>query len=137
MKKIFFILFLLTPLFSYSQDKSKKDSTELSFPYQVGQQILLDLNDWDELKKLIEISKKEVNLLNNKTIEQEAVIGDLKKKVVICDSMIVIEQEKFKVIDDENKKLREDITKLKIKNTIFNIVGGAIVGGLTYIIVFK
>lgn len=137
MKKIFFILFLLTPLFSYSQDKSKKDSTELSFPYQVGQQILLDLNDWDELKKLIEISKKEVNLLNNKTIEQEAVIGDLKKKVVICDSMIVVEQEKFKVIDDENKKLREDITKLKIKNTIFNIVGGAIVGGLTYIIVFK
>ena len=47
------------------------------------------------------------------------------------------EEEKFKIVEDENNGLRKDIKKLKTKNTIIEIVGGAIVGALTYIVVFK
>lgn len=137
MKKTLFILFLLTSFFGYSQTKPKIDSTEICFPYQVGQQILLDLNDCDETKKLLSISKKEINFLNKKTLEQDTIIGDLKKQIIISDSIIARNEDKFKTVDEENKNLRGDITKLKLKNTIFNIVGGAIIGGLTYIIIFK
>jgi hypothetical protein len=40
-------------------------------------------------------------------------------------------------VDDQNKDLRTDIKKLKTKNTIIEIVGGAIIGALTYIVLFK
>ena len=86
---------------------------------------------------MFEISKKEVKLLNQKTGEQDGIIKDLKQTIVITDSIVTLKEEKFKIVDEENKSLRDDITKLKTKNTIFNIVGGAIIGGLTYIIIFK
>ena len=137
MKNTLLILSLIISFIGYSQKTPKVDSTEICFPYQVGQQILLDLNDCDETKRLFEISKKETKLLNQKVVEQEGIIGDLKEQVVISDSIIARNEDKFKVVDEENKNLRGDITKLKLKNTIFNIVGGAIIGGLTYIIIFK
>ena len=137
MKNTLLILSLIISFVGYSQKTPKVDSTEICFPYQVGQQILLDLNDCDESKKLLEISKKEVKLLNKKVAEQDTIIEDLKKKVVVSDSIIARNEDKFKTVDEENKNLRGDITKLKLKNTIFNIVGGAIIGGLTYIIIFK
>jgi len=86
---------------------------------------------------LFEISKKEVKLLNQKTGEQDGIIKDLKQTIVITDSIVTLKEEKFKIVDEENKSLRDDIAKLKTKNTIFNIVGGAIIGGLTYLIIFK
>ena len=137
MKKTLTILSFVISFIGYSQTTPKSDTTEICFPYQVGQQILLDLNDCDETKKLFEISKKEVKLLNQKTGEQDGIIKDLKQTIVITDSIVTLKEEKFKIVDEENKSLRDDITKLKSKNTIFNIAGGAIIGGLTYIIIFK
>jgi hypothetical protein len=95
-------------------------------PYEVGRQILLDLNECDKNKELLDVSKKEIKLLNNKIVEKDS-----------CDSITEKTKEKFEIVDEENKTLRDDISKLKVKNTIFNIIGGAIIGGLTYIVVFK
>jgi hypothetical protein len=47
------------------------------------------------------------------------------------------EQEKFTIVENQNDGLRKDIKKLKTKNTVIEIVGGAIIGGLTYIFIFK
>lgn len=137
MKNTLLLLFLVIPFFGVSQNKPKIDSTEICFPYQVGQQILLDLNECDKTNELFKISQKEVNLLNQKVSEQNGIIDNLNQKVSISDSIIVKKEEKFKFVDEENKNLRDDIKKLKLKNTIFNIVGGAIIGGLTYIFIFK
>lgn len=52
-------------------------------------------------------------------------------------SIILKEQEKYQIVDNQNNDLRKDIKKMKAKNTIFAIIGGAIIGGLTYITVFK
>lgn len=98
---------------------------------------MLDLNECDKNKELLEVSKKEIKLLNKKVVEKDSIIVDLKKEIEICDTIIGKTNEKFKIVDEENKNLRDDITKLKVKNTIFNIIGGAIIGGLTYIVVFK
>lgn len=134
MKNILTILLIILSFTVFSQ---KTDSTVISMPYQVGQQILLDLNECDETKKLYEISLKEVKLLNKKIVEKDSIISDLKDDVNLCDTIVKKNNEKFVIVDEENKKLRDDITNLKLKNTIFNIVGGAIIGGLTYIILFK
>ena len=134
MKTVLTSLFLLTTLFVYSQET---DSTKICFPYQVGRQMLLELNECDKNKELLNVSEKEIKLLNKKVVEKDSIISDLKKEIEICDTIIGKTNEKFNIVDEENKNLRDDIKKLKVKNTIFNIVGGAIIGGLTYIILVK
>ncbi len=133
MKKLFFIIFLLSTTFVFSQNKPKIDSTEICFPYQVGQKILLELNECDKNKELMKVSDKEIGLLK----EKDGVIGDLKKTIEISDTIIKKNEEKFKIVDEENKNLRGQIGLLKLKNNISNIVSGVIIGGLTYIFIFK
>lgn len=137
MKKTLLLIFTTLSFVSFSQKTPKVDTTEICFPYHVGQKILLDLNECDETKKLYEISKKEINLLNNKVSEKDSIISDLKEDIQLCDTIVEKTKQKFEIVDEENKNLRGEITKLKVKNTIFNIVGGAIIGGLTYIVIFK
>jgi hypothetical protein len=121
----------------FSQNKPKNDSTEICFPYQVGQKILLELNECDKNKELLKVSEKEIGLLNDKIKEKDGIIGDLKKTVEISDTIIKKNEEKFKIVDEENKNLRGQIGLLKLKNNISNIVSGVIIGGLTYIFIFK
>lgn len=121
----------------FSQKKPKTDSTEICFPYQVGQKILLDLNECDKNKNILLIFEKEIKLLNEKIKEKDGVIGDMNKTIQICDTIIKKNEEKFKIVDEENKNLRKDIGKLKLRNNISNIVSGVIIGGLTYIFIFK
>jgi len=137
MKKLFFIIFLLSTSFVFSQNKPKNNSTEICFPYQVGQKILLELNECDKNKELLKVSEKEIGLLNDKIKEKDGIIGDLKKTVEISDTIFKKNEEKFKIVDEENKNLRGQIGLLKLKNNISNIVSGVIIGGLTYIFIFK
>ena len=97
----------------------------------------MDLNECDKNKDLLLFSEKEIKLLNDKIKEKDGVIGDLNKTIQICDTIIKKNEEKFKIVDEENKNLRKDIGKLKLRNNISNIVSGAIIGGLTYIFIFK
>jgi hypothetical protein len=46
-------------------------------------------------------------------------------------------EEKVKIYKEENERLADDNKRLKTKNTIFNIISGAIVAPLTYIVFFK
>ena len=136
MKNLILIFFVLISFVSFSQAK-KVDSTEICFPYQVGKQILLDLNECDRNMELLKSTEKEVVLLNQK-IESKDTIINLQKKQIEIDSVIIGKtNEKFEIVDEENKKLRDDINELKLRNKIFNIISGAVIGGLTYIIVFK
>jgi len=137
MKNLITLLFLTMSFMFFSQKKPKTDSTEICFPYQVGQKILLDLNECDKNKNILLIFEKEIKLLNEKIKEKDGVIGDMNKTIQICDTIIKKNEEKFKIVDEENKNLRKDIGKLKLRNNISNIVSGVIIGGLTYIFIFK
>ncbi len=115
----------------------KEDTTNICFPVKVGKQILLDLNDFDRLKKQSDLDKKEIKQLENKVVKEEGVIKFLEQKDSTNQVIIKDTEEKVILLDDDNKNLRKDIKKIKTKNTIIEIVSGAIVGALTYIIVFK
>jgi hypothetical protein len=138
MKKIILITFLMCSFIGLGQTKpQKEDTTKICFPVNVGKQILLDLNDLDRLKKQSVLDKKQIQELENKVSKEEGVIKFLEQKDSTSQVIIRDTEEKVKLVEEDNTNLRKDIKKIKTKNTIIEIVSGAIVGALTYIVVFK
>jgi hypothetical protein len=97
----------------------------------------LDLNKLDQLTELVKLTEKELKETQNKVEVQSNIIETMELKEDNYELQIQKEEEKFKIVEEENEGLRTDIKKLKTKNTIIEIVGGAIIGALTYIAVFK
>lgn len=133
MKKIILLFFIVNCFTLFGQKPSTKDSTEVCFPYNVGQQILLDLNDYDRVKEVLVLTENEVDTLELKIKKQEGVIKFLESKDTTYKEIIDEKDEKFKIVDTENKNLRDDIHKLKTKNTIIEIVAGVLIASLTYV----
>jgi hypothetical protein len=89
------------------------------------------------LKEISKLDKKEIVELTNKIdylnkINQTWVEKDSLSKEIISET-----EEKVKIYKEENERLADDNKRLKTKNTIFNIISGAIVAPLTYIVFFK
>lgn len=138
MKNIILITFTLISLLGFSQTKPQKDdSTTICFPVNIGKQILLDLNELDRLKKQSQLDGKQIQQLETKVSKEEGVIKFLEQKDSTSQVIIKDAEEKVKLLEDDNKDLRRDIKRIKNKNTIIEIVSGAVVGALTYILVFK
>jgi hypothetical protein len=137
MKKIFLVLVFGFISLTLNAQKGIKDTSEMSIPYSVAQKMLLDLNDYDRLKEISKLDKKEIVELTNKVdylnkINQTWVEKDSLSKEIISET-----EEKVKIYKEENERLADDNKRLKTKNTIFNIISGAIVAPLTYIVFFK
>lgn len=137
MKKIFLIFVFGLFSLTVSGQKGIKDTSEMCIPYSVAQKMLIDLNDYDRLKELSKLDKKEIIELNNKVdllnkVNQTWVEKDSLNKEIISET-----EEKVKIYKEENEQLRDDNKRLKTKNTIFNIISGAIVAPLTYMVLFK
>jgi hypothetical protein len=137
MKKIFLIFVFGLFSLTVSGQKGIKDTSEMSIPYSVAQKMLLDLNDYDRLKELSKLDKKEIVELNNKVELLNKVNQTWVEKDSLSREIISETEEKVKIYKEENEQLRDDNKRLKTKNTIFNIISGAIVAPLTYMILFK
>ena len=138
MKNIFLLLFtILVVNISYSQQKPKSEPTEMCIPYNVAQKMLLDLNDYDRLKEMSKLDKKEIVELNNKIEMLKKVNQTWVEKDSLSKEIISETEEKVKIYKEENERLADDNKRLKTKNTIFNIISGAIIAPLTYLALFK
>lgn len=120
-----------------SGQKGIKDTSEMTIPYSVAQKMLIDLNDYDRLKELTKLDKKEIVELNNKIELLNKVNQTWVEKDSLSREIISETEEKVKIYKEENEQLRDDNKRLKTKNTIFNIISGAIIAPLTYISLFK
>ena len=67
-KLIFLISFLFVSFISEAQVKKPVDTTQMNIPYNIVQKMLFDLNDYDKLKELSKLDKKEITELNNKIV---------------------------------------------------------------------
>ena len=140
MKKIITILlFLLVTSHTYSQTSKtiKVDTTQLCIPYDVAQKMLLDLNDYDKLKELSVLDKKEIYQLNNKILLLEKTNQTWQEKHSLSSVIIKETEQKVEIYKEENNNLNKEVKRLKTKNTLFNIISGAIIAPLTYMIIFK
>lgn len=138
MKKIFLIISLV--FFSFvceAQVKKPMDTTQICIPYDVAQKMLLDLNDYDRLKELSKLDKKEITELNNKIVLLEKTNKTWVEKDSLSSQIITQTEEKVKIYKEENENLNKEMKRLKTKNTLFNIISGAIIAPLTYLVVFK
>ena len=73
MKNILILMFVSLSFTIFSQTKKLLDTTQMCIPYDVVQKMLLDLNEYDKLKELTKLDKKEIFELNNKIIFLEKV----------------------------------------------------------------
>lgn len=138
MKKILFlILFVVFSFVAEAQIKKPVDTTQMCIPYDVAQKMLLDLNDYDRLKELSKLDKKEITELNNKIVLLEKTNKTWETKDSLSVQIISQTEEKVKIYKEENENLNREMKRLKTKNTLFNIISGAIIAPLTYIAVFK
>jgi hypothetical protein len=137
MKTIITIFFILTSFVTLSQQKEIVDTNTMCFPTEVGKKILLDLNEFDRLKKEKVLTDKEIKQLELKCEEQDSIIVDLEEKDKNNQVIIGAANEKFKLVEEDNKNLRTDIVKIKTKSTIIEIIAGAILASITYIQIFK
>ncbi len=136
MKQLLTFLLFSIPVMTFSQTKIV-DSNEVCFPFTVGRQILLDLNELDRLKEEGRLSKLEIIELEKKSLKQETIIKVLEEKDSNNVEIIKMTEEKFEIVSEDNKSLREEIRKVKTKSTIIEIISGAIITSITYIFIFK
>ena len=126
-------VFLTTLIFS----QKSIDTTLLMIPVKVGQTILLDLNELERLKKQEQTYINEITQLENKVSKTEKIVSVLEEKDKKNNEIIKLSEDKYKLVDEENKNLIGDIKKTKTKHIIIDIIGGAIITGLTYVLIFK
>ena len=138
MKKIIFLIsFVFVSFISEAQIKKPVDTTQMCIPYDVAQKMLLELSDYDRLKELSKLEKKEITELNNKISLLEKTNNTWQVKDSLSGQIILQTEEKVKIYKEENENLNKELKRLKTKNTLFNIIAGAIIAPLTYIAVFK
>lgn len=137
MKNSLFLFFIFFTMIVFGQNKCIDDTTELRIPVWVGKEILLNLNELDRLKTIEIQTGKEISELEKKILSQEKSILILEETNAHGLRIIGLTEEKVILLNDENKQLRIDIGKIKTKNTVIEIIGAAIIGALTYVIVFK
>ena len=137
MKNILFLLFVLFSFISISQKEIKNDTNEICFPSKVGKQILLDLNELDKLKETEKLTKKEIYELEKKVVKQDSIISKLEQKDVNNSLIVKSVEEKYKLVEEDNKDLRGKIKSIGIKNNIIEIVTGVIMSSIIYIQIFK
>jgi hypothetical protein len=137
MKKIFLIFVFGLISLTLNAQKGIKDTSQMCIPYSVAQKMLLDLNDYDRLKEVSKLDKKEITELNNKIVLLNKVNQTWVEKDSLSREIISETEEKVKIYKEENEQLRDENKRLKTKNTLFNIISGAIVAPLTYMALFK
>ncbi len=136
-KLIFLISFVFVSFITEAQVKKTIDTTQMCIPYDVAQKMLLDLNDYDRLKELSKLDKKEITELNNKVGLLEKTNNAWQVKDSLSGQIILQTEEKVKIYKEENENLNKEMKRLKTKNTLFNVISGLIIAPLTYYVVFK
>jgi peptidoglycan hydrolase CwlO-like protein len=138
MKKIILLLIFTSFVFiGFSQKTKTIDTSELCIPYGVAQKMLLDLNEYDKLKELSKLDKEEIKQLNNKIYFLDNTINTCKEKDSLSTQIVSKTEEKFKIISDQNDDLRKEIKKLKVKNTMTQIISGVLLTTLTIFSITK
>jgi hypothetical protein len=137
MKKIILLTILLSSFNIFSQKVITPDTSKIYLPSNVGKQIMVDLNELDRLKENEKLTKKEIFELETKIVKQDSVISKLEQKDVNNQLIVRGVEEKYKLVEEDNKNLRKDLKWADIKNNVVEIVSGAILSSIIYIELFK
>jgi hypothetical protein len=130
MKYILIILISLLPVLAKAQDTIK-------IPYSVAKQIAKDLVSCDSTKAILELTKEQLTLTENKVTLKDSIIAGHVQKGIMYEDRIKNEQLKFTTQGQYVNLLRKQNKKLKVKLAFTKITLGGIIGGLTYLYITK
>ena len=137
MKKILLLLTFIFSYYLYSQKELNKDTTQICFPTDIGRQIVTDLNELDRLKENEKLTEKEITELETKIVKQDSIISKLQQKDINNELIVNGVEEKYELVEEDNKELRKDLKWAKIKTNIVEIVSGVLMATFVYIELFK
>ena len=137
MKKILLLLTFIFSSYLYSQKELNKDTTQICFPTDIGRQIVTDLNELDRLKENEKLTEKEIIELETKILKQDSIISKLQQKDINNELIVNGVEEKYELVEEDNKELRKDLKWAKIKTNIVEIVSGVLMATFVYIELFK
>ena len=103
----------------------------------MGRQIEIDLNELDRLKELKKLTEFEITELEKKIVKQDSIISKLEQKDINNQLIVAGVEEKFKLVDQDNKDLRNKLKWSGIKSNIIEIVSGTLMATFVYIQLFK
>lgn len=136
MKKLFFTICFIASFTSFSQ-KLISDTNQICIPYPIVKKIVLDLNRLDSITNISKLTDIELVETIKKVELKDKIITIFEQKENNYILQIEKENEKFKIVNDQNNDLRKDIKKLKVKNTVIEIIGGSIITILSGVLIFK
>jgi 2-methylcitrate dehydratase PrpD len=137
MKKLLLVFVVIFLSFTVVGQQKNVDTSEMCIPYVVAQKMLLELTDYDRLKEISVLDKKEIVELNNKITFLDKINNTWVEKDSLNNEILVKTEEKVEIYKVDNENLRKENKKLKTKNTLIKIISGAIIVPLTYISIFK
>jgi hypothetical protein len=144
MKKLIIILAILTSFTSKAQEfkvghyDSNGNVTyytqdTIHLPYSVAKTIAKELVECDSTKAILEITKEQLKLTENKVYLKDETLRLYANKDIMYEVRIMNEQKKFTTQGEYVNVLRKQNKKLKVKLAFTKITLGGVIGGLTYL----
>lgn len=130
------MLLMVLPIMAFSQ-KGHVDTTTICIPYKAAKQMALDLNRLDSLTAVHKLTVIELTETQKKVDVQQDIITTMEQKEKNYELRIEKEKEKFGIVEEQNKALSKEVKKLKTKNTLISIIGGALLTTLTIFSISK
>ena len=122
---------------SFSQTGTESSDDVKCFPVSITRLIAKDLLSGDSAKAQLIIAENEVKQLEEKVILKDNVIGDMSKKEENYKKIIDSQEEKYGIVEKNNKELEKKLKKEKVKNKFKSILSYTAIGVLTFFLITK
>lgn len=150
MKKLLMLIIILTmnlTVFSQSVTDTSHNKTSIQknkdsipykcFPIPIVKKITQDLIRLDSCVENLKKTNQELSEVYKKLSLKDSVITDMKTKETNYKTIIEDERVKYKLSEDQIKKLEFDLGVQKVKNKIVSFTSGGFILILTAILILK
>jgi hypothetical protein len=126
----------MTSSFAFSQNATTTIEY-INIPVPTVKKITVDLLKGDSALSQLTLSNRFITELETKVVLQDKIIEVQQKKEENFQKIIVDMEKKVTIYQQELKTTQKELRKLKAKRTFTNLIGGVIIGTLTYLYITK
>jgi len=130
MKQLLIILAFILPSIVKSQDT-------IHIPTYVAKTMAKELVSCDSAKAILELTKEQLSLTENKVVLKDSIISNYVRKEDIYKQVITNQEQKFELQGQWVNELRKQNKTLKAKLTFTRIISILFTGFITYIYIKK